>query len=183
MSFIILMLSKGLLQRHYMYLLVVLLTVSFWLLFKAVLLPYISLNLIFILPTWKMIYSLRRGSNFIEFLNALGDQILTLFFKKMKYYIFIVVLMLNMSKFISISCVYFTGIQLLLFVWQVVKGKDYVLPIFVYPVLSIMHFTQSSLMISQMGSSVEDCLTNKQKRAFAFYKLGSDFFPLICGFC
>lgn len=68
------MLSNGLLQQHYMYLLVVLLTVSFWLLFKAVLLPYISLNLIFILPTWKMmIYSLRRGSNFIEFLNALGD--------------------------------------------------------------------------------------------------------------
>lgn len=30
------MLSNGLLQRHYMYLLVVLLIVSFWLLFKAV---------------------------------------------------------------------------------------------------------------------------------------------------
>lgn len=36
--------------------------------------PYISLNLILILPTWKMmIYPLRCGSNFIEFLNALGN--------------------------------------------------------------------------------------------------------------
>ena len=36
--------------------------------------PYISLNPILILPTWKMmIYPLRCGSNFIEFLNALGN--------------------------------------------------------------------------------------------------------------